>query len=66
MAGRAETTPTVVSRGQLVEAMNGRLVVMTAGPENVHGPLTHYHGLRAGFAFFFSCNTAKSKAHWDD
>ena len=54
-----------ITSGDLMQPANGRLVLFSSGPENVHGPLLLDHGFRAGFAFFFSCLTDPSKADWD-
>ena len=55
-----------ITAGDLMQAANGRLVLFSSGPENVHGPTTLLHGFRGGFAFFFSCVTDKSRADWDN
>ena len=54
-----------ITGGDLMQAANGRLVLFSSGPENVHGPTTLLHGFRGSFAFFFSCITDQSRASWD-
>ena len=54
-----------ITAGDLIQAANGRLVLFSSGPENIHGPTTLLHGFRGSFAFFFSCVTDKSRADWD-